>query len=165
MGQFGILVDVGTMMTASVALGISVDDTIHFLTWFRDGIDQGMTQRESTMYAYSRCATSMFQTTMIAGLGLSAFALSTFTPTQMFGIMMLAILTMAMFGDLIFLAALLNTPIGRVFRPREKKQLASETRNTDPPETTPYSDIRIDVPQPLPQPTRKKESFSVLSDE
>ncbi|MDR0611510.1 MAG: MMPL family transporter, partial [Planctomycetaceae bacterium] len=69
MGQFGILVDVGTMMTASVALGISVDDTIHFLTWFRDGIDQGMTQRNATMYAYSRCATSMFQTTMIAGLG------------------------------------------------------------------------------------------------
>ncbi|MDR2439832.1 MAG: MMPL family transporter [Planctomycetaceae bacterium] len=121
MGQFGILVDVGTMMTASVALGISVDDTIHFLTWFRDGIDQGMTQRNATMYAYSRCATSMFQTTMIAGLGLSAFALSTFTPTQMFGIMMLAILTMAMLGDLIFLAALINTPIGRVFRPRVKK--------------------------------------------
>ncbi|MDR2117613.1 MAG: MMPL family transporter [Planctomycetaceae bacterium] len=126
MGQFGILVDVGTMMTASVALGISVDDTIHFLTWFRDGIDQGMTQREATMYAYSRCATSMFQTTMIAGLGLSAFALSTFTPTQMFGIMMLAILTMAMLGDLIFLAALINTPIGRVFRPRAKKQTPAE---------------------------------------
>ncbi|MDR0336297.1 MAG: MMPL family transporter [Planctomycetaceae bacterium] len=121
MGQFGILVDVGTMMTASVALGISVDDTIHFLTWFRDGVDQGMAQREATMYAYSRCATSMFQTTMIAGLGLSAFALSTFTPTQMFGIMMLAILTMAMLGDLIFLAALINTPLGRVFRPRIKK--------------------------------------------
>lgn len=126
MGQFGILVDVGTMMTASVALGISVDDTIHFLTWFRNGIDQGMTQRDATMYAYSRCATSMFQTTMIAGLGLSAFALSTFTPTQMFGIMMLAILTMAMLGDLIFLAALINTPIGRVFRPRVKKTIALE---------------------------------------
>jgi predicted RND superfamily exporter protein len=123
MGQFGILVDVGTMMTASVALGISVDDTIHFLTWFRDGVDRGMKQKEATLYAYSRCATSMFQTTMIAGLGLSAFALSTFTPTQMFGIMMLAILTVAMFGDLVFLAALLNTPLGWVFRPRRKKEV------------------------------------------
>lgn len=122
MGQAGFLVDVGTVMTASVALGIAVDDTIHFLTWFRDGIDQGMSQKQATMFAYSRCATSMFQTTLIAGLGLAAFALSTFTPTQMFGIMMLAILSAALFGDIIFLAALLNTPIGRVFRPRKKKQ-------------------------------------------
>jgi predicted RND superfamily exporter protein len=122
MGNFGILVDVGTMMTASVALGISTDDTIHFLTWFRHGIEQSMSRREATLYAYSRCATSMVQTTLIAGLGLSAFALSTFTPTQMFGIMMLAILTMASIGDLVFLAAMLNTPLGKVFEPRRKKK-------------------------------------------
>ena len=35
MGHLGVLVDIGTMMTASVALGVAVDDTIHFLTWFR----------------------------------------------------------------------------------------------------------------------------------
>jgi predicted RND superfamily exporter protein len=171
MGQFGVLVDVGTMMTASVALGISVDDTIHFLTWFRDGIDQGMTQREATMYAYSRCATSMFQTTMIAGLGLSAFALSTFTPTQMFGIMMLAILTVAMFGDLVFLAALLNTPFGYVFRPRNKKRIAAKSNNTVSNDTISaeteqhYSEFRIDNSQPLPQPKQTKNSLSILSGE
>jgi predicted RND superfamily exporter protein len=181
MGQFGILVDVGTMMTASVALGISVDDTIHFLTWFRDGIDQGMSQQNATRYAYSRCATSMFQTTMIAGLGLSAFALSTFTPTQMFGIMMLAILTVAMFGDLVFLAAILNTPLGYVFRPRNKKRITPESGNnisgnnisddtissdTISAETEQYySEFRIDAPQPLPQPKQTKDSFSILSGE
>ncbi|GHT41804.1 hypothetical protein FACS189443_4050 [Planctomycetales bacterium] len=122
MGRFGVLVDVGTMMTASVALGISVDDTIHFLTWFRHGIEQKKSRKEATLYAYSRCATSMVQTTLIAGFGLSAFALSTFTPTQMFGIMMLAILLTASFGDLIFLAAMLNTPLGKVFEPRKNKK-------------------------------------------
>ena len=128
MGQFGFLVDVGTMMTASVALGISTDDTIHFLTWFRHGIDQGMSRGDATRFAYSRCATAMFQTTLIAGLGLATFALSTFTPTQMFGVMMLAILSTATFGDLIFLAALLNTPLGRVFEPRKKKPPAESSR-------------------------------------
>ncbi|GHT11129.1 hypothetical protein FACS1894170_04300 [Planctomycetales bacterium] len=122
MGHSGTLVDVGTMMTASVALGISTDDTIHFLTWFRHGIEQKMSRKEATLYAYSRCATSMVETTLIAGLGLSAFALSTFTPTQMFGIMMLAILTMASVGDLVFLAAILNTPLGKVFEPRVKQK-------------------------------------------
>ena len=31
----GIEIDIGTMMTASVAMGVAVDDTIHFLSWFR----------------------------------------------------------------------------------------------------------------------------------
>jgi predicted RND superfamily exporter protein len=121
MGHYGTLVDIGTMMTASVALGIATDDTIHFLTWFRHGIDLGMNRNEATRYAYSRSATAMFQTSVIAGLGLAAFALSTFTPTQMFGIMMLAILMIAMLGDLVFLAAMLNTPLGRFFEPRKEK--------------------------------------------
>jgi predicted RND superfamily exporter protein len=118
MGWFQVPVDIGTMMTASVALGIATDDTIHFMTWFRHGIDQGMNRAEATRYAYSRSATAMFQTTMIAGFGLAAFALSTFTPTQMFGVMMLAILLTATLGNLLFLAAMLNTPLGRIFEPR-----------------------------------------------
>ena len=35
MGWIGALIDIGTMMTASVAMGVAVDDTVHFLTWFR----------------------------------------------------------------------------------------------------------------------------------
>jgi hypothetical protein len=38
----------------------------------------------------------------------------------MFGVMMLTILLLAMFGDLIFLASMLNTPLGRMFEPRKK---------------------------------------------
>ena len=41
MGHFGRLVDIGTMMTASVAMGVAVDDTIHFLSWFRSYLDRG----------------------------------------------------------------------------------------------------------------------------
>ncbi|MDR0328093.1 MAG: MMPL family transporter [Planctomycetaceae bacterium] len=119
MGHFGILVDIGTMMTASVALGIATDDTIHFLTWFRHGIEEGKSRADATRYAFSRCASAMVQTTLIAGFGLAAFALSTFTPTQMFGVMMLAILLAATFGDLVFMAAILNTPLGKVFEPRK----------------------------------------------
>ena len=122
MGHYGTLVDIGTMMTASVALGIATDDTIHFLTWFRQGIDQGMNRADATRYAYSRSATAIVQTTLIAGFGLAAFALSTFTPTQMFGVMMLAILMMATFGNLVFLAAMLNTPIGWFFEKKKSKE-------------------------------------------
>ncbi|OHB72978.1 MAG: hypothetical protein A2V70_15345 [Planctomycetes bacterium RBG_13_63_9] len=125
MGWMGILVDVGTMMTASVALGVAVDDTIHFLTWFRRGLDEGHHRKQAVMLAYERCGTAMTQTTLIGGLGLSVFALSTFTPTQRFGMLMLTLLAAALAGDLIFLPALLCGPIGRCFRARSKK-LSSE---------------------------------------
>ncbi len=115
MAWMGILIDVGTMMTASVALGVAVDDTVHYLRWFRIGLDQGYDRKGAAMVAYERCATAMSQTTLIAGLGLSVFALSTFTPTQRFGYMMLALLLAAVLGDLIFLPALLSGPLGRYF--------------------------------------------------
>ena len=121
MGWVGILVDVGTMMTASVALGVAVDDTMHYLTWFRRGLDEGLDRKGAAMQAYERCGTAMTQTTLIGGLGLAAFAFSTFTPTQRFGTLMLTLLAVALVGDLIFLPALLTGPLGRVFGPRRKK--------------------------------------------
>ena len=124
MSWMGILVDVGTMMTASVALGVAVDDTMHYLTWFSDGIARGMTPQQSAVWGYKRCATAMTQSTLIAGLGLSAFMFSTFIPTQRFGVLMLVILFAALFGDLIFLPSLLTGPAGRFFlKPRKRWSL------------------------------------------
>jgi len=124
MGWLGILVDVGSMMTASVALGVAVDDTIHYLSWFRDGLDRGKGRKGAAIWAYERCATAMTQTTIIGGLGLAVFAVSTFTPTQRFGYLMLAMLFAALIGDLIFLPALLSGPVGRFFdRPHKKRHL------------------------------------------
>ncbi|MDR1477387.1 MAG: MMPL family transporter [Planctomycetaceae bacterium] len=144
MGIIGFPVDVGTMMTASVAMGIAVDDTIHYLTWFRTAIDQGCTPREANQYAYERCATAMTQTTLIGGVGLSAFAFSTFTPTQMFGVMMLAMLSVALIGDLIFLPAILSGPAGRFFVRKRASMLdlpenvlpqVTKNPEKEPPET------------------------------
>ena len=102
-------------MTASVAMGVAVDDTIHFLTWFRRGLDEGMNRQNAIMLAYDRCATAMTQTTLIGGLGLAVFSLSTFMPTQRFGILMLVLMLAALVGDLVFLPAILAGPVGRVF--------------------------------------------------
>jgi predicted RND superfamily exporter protein len=115
MGWAGIEVDIGSMMTASVAMGIAVDDTIHFLTWYQHGLAQGLDRNAAIRYSYDRVAVAMIQTTLIAGLGLAAFALSTFTPTQRFGILMLCLLVTALVGDLLLLPALLVSPIGKFF--------------------------------------------------
>ncbi len=118
MGHSHMLVDIGTMMTASVAMGVAVDDTIHFLTWFRQHIDAGLSRVEAVIETYRRVGPAMTQTTIVGGLGLFVFALSTFTPTQRFGTLMLVLLAAALVGDLILLPALLAGPLGRWFRPR-----------------------------------------------
>ena len=41
LGWLSVAVDIGSVMTASVALGIAVDDTLHYLTFFRRHLDEG----------------------------------------------------------------------------------------------------------------------------
>jgi len=115
MGHMGVALDIGSMMTASVAMGVAVDDTIHFLTWFRKGLNDGLDRKGALRLSYERCAAAMTQTTLIGGLGLSIFALSSFTPTQRFGVLMLTLLAAALIGDLIFLPAILSSPLGKYF--------------------------------------------------
>jgi predicted RND superfamily exporter protein len=117
MGWLGIEVDVGSMMTASIALGVAVDDTIHYLTWFREELSKTTDRKIAILRTYQRCATPTFQAALISGLGLSIFAFSTFTPTQRFGMLMLTILWAGVVAELIYFPALLAGPLGSVFTP------------------------------------------------
>lgn len=114
--HLGIAIDIGTMMVASVAMGVAVDDTIHFLTWFRANLDRGLDRVDALIETYRRVGPAMTQTTVVGGLGLFVFAMSTFTPTQRFGTLMLVMLAAALIGDLVLLPALLASPLGRCFR-------------------------------------------------
>ena len=117
MGHLGIVVDIGSMMCAGVAMGVAVDDTIHFLTWFRNGVTSGLPRHEAVILAYRRVGAAMTQTTLIGGLGFSVLSFSTFTPTQRFGTLMLTLLSAALIGDLVMLPGLLASPLGRFFCP------------------------------------------------
>jgi len=109
------LIDIGTVMAPSVALGVTVDDVVHFMLWFRKGIADGLDRRQATMLAYKGCARAMYQSWGVIGLGLSVFSLSPFGPTQRFGYMMVAMLTIALVGNLVFMPALLSGPLGAIF--------------------------------------------------
>jgi len=122
MCHLGLEIDIGTMMTASVAMGVAVDDTIHFLAWFRTNLAKGMTRIDAVIETYRRVGPAMTQTTIVGGLGLFVFALSTFTPTQRFGSLMLVMLATALVGDMILLPALLAGPAGRWFKCNHQKK-------------------------------------------
>jgi predicted RND superfamily exporter protein len=115
MGWLGVPVDIGSMMAASIALGVAVDDTIHFLAWFRDDFKIYGDRAAAVMNAYRRSATPTLQAALINGLGLSVFATSSFTPTQRFGWLMLAILIAGVVAELLMTPALMFGPLGKAF--------------------------------------------------
>jgi predicted RND superfamily exporter protein len=115
LGSGNLFIDIGSVMAPSVALGVTVDDVVHFMLWFRRGIADGLDRRQAVMLAYKGCARAMYQSWGVIGIGLSVFSLSPFGPTQRFGHMMLAMLTVALVGNLVLMPALLSGPLGAVF--------------------------------------------------
>jgi uncharacterized protein len=114
----GWAIDIGSMMAASIALGVAVDDTIHYLTWYRASLNHDGDRKNAILSAYHHCATPTMQATIINGLGLSVFTISTFAPTRQFGLLMLVILFAGAVAELLLLPAILAGPLGRVFKPK-----------------------------------------------
>ena len=94
MSWFDIALDIGTMMTASVAMGVCVDDTVHYANWFRRATRLGLNRRDAAVMAFENSAGAIYQSTVIVALGLVTFALSSFMPTRRFGILMCTLLAL-----------------------------------------------------------------------
>jgi predicted RND superfamily exporter protein len=107
LGFAGIRIEIGTMLTASAALGLSVDGTVHFIVCYREGLRSGLSCIEAITDGYRRCSTALVQTSAVCAFGLLVFSLSTFTPTVYFSFFMFALLIVACLADLIILPAIL----------------------------------------------------------
>jgi hypothetical protein len=107
-------VDIGSVMTASVALGIAVDGTFHFLKWFKHSMQQGMSQPEAISISFQHCGRALVQTTLICASGLLIYSLSGFLPVRHFSLMMIWMMLAALVGDLFLLPALLAGRLGDV---------------------------------------------------
>lgn len=108
-------IQIGSVMTASAALGIAVDDTVHFLTWFRRGLQNGLPRASALKDAFDRCAGAMMHTTFICAGGLLVFTVSSFVPILHFAWLMVALLLSALIGDLVLLPSILAGPLGKRF--------------------------------------------------
>jgi len=95
---------------------------LHFVTWFRRGIEQGMNRRDAVCFSYSRCATAMVQSSMICGLGLLVFSASDFVPIHRFAWLMFTLLAAALVADVVVTPAILAGPLGRYFEPHPRQR-------------------------------------------
>ena len=73
------------------------------------------------------------QTTAVCGLGLSPFVFADFVPTAQFAWMMIALLALAIVGDLILLPALLSGPFGAAFTAKGDTETHNEAEPTVQP--------------------------------
>jgi uncharacterized protein len=147
MGWLDVVVDIGSVMTPCVALGVTIDDVIHFLLWFRRGIERGLSAPSAVELAYGGCARAMLQSWGVIGLGLSAFALSTFIPTFRFGALMIGLLTVGLIGNLFFLPALLAGPLGRLIAAHVRRKAPGKRIDPAEPAPTRPTHRKIRVPQ------------------
>ena len=107
LGWAGWYVDIGMMMSGSIALGIAVDGTFHFLVRYHDQRRDGLSRHDSSRDALKRTGPPILQAAIVAAAGMLALSLSPFLPTQRFGLLTAAMLITALLGDLVLLPALL----------------------------------------------------------
>lgn len=108
----GMHVDMGSTVTASIALGITIDGTLHLITWFRIGIQQGKTRAEAVAQALGHCGPAMWQTTLVVSVGLLMLYPADLILISRFGWLMAALLAAASVTDLVLTPALLAGPLG-----------------------------------------------------
>ena len=110
MGYFGIPIKASTILVFSIAFGISVDGTIHYLAKYRQELQgTNWSIRSSTVLALQETGQSMIYNAIILFFGFGIFALSDFGGTVALGILVSITLLAAMLSNLILLPSLLLT--------------------------------------------------------
>ncbi|MDB4091320.1 MMPL family transporter, partial [Crocinitomicaceae bacterium] len=108
MGWFGIPLKPSTLLVFSIAFGISVDDTIHYLAKYRQELkSQQWDLKECVVMAIREAGLGMFYTSIVLFCGFSMFAFSEFGGTKALGMLVSLTLLVAMITNLVILPSLL----------------------------------------------------------
>ena len=103
---FGVSIRPPTAMTFAVALGIAVDDSLHFLLRYRKELRQGMNRVEAIKSTIINTGSALMITTTILVSGFSILLFSAFLPTYQFGLLSASMIGVALLCDITLLPAL-----------------------------------------------------------
>lgn len=151
MGFFSIPIKPSTILVFSIAFGISVDDTIHFLAKYRQELKvRSWDLKSCVINALRETGLSMFYTSIVLFFGFSMFALSQFGGTQALGMLVSLTLLVAMLTNLAVLPSLLLTLENRI-----------ATKSFREPGINIYSeDVDIDLDHLQVDPKTKREKIT-----
>lgn len=110
MGYFGIPLKPSTILIFSIAFGLSVDDTIHFLAQYRQELaNHNWKIKKSVFATLKEAGVSMFYTSVVLFSGFSVFMLSSFGGTIALGGLIAFTLFFGMLSNLLLLPCLVLT--------------------------------------------------------
>jgi len=108
MGLFGMTLRTSTVIIFAISLGIAVDDTIHYITRFREELVRTGDYVESMYHTLRSAGRAIVLTTFIMIAGFLVLLVSQFRATQDFGLLASITIAAALVGSLLFLPAALN---------------------------------------------------------
>jgi predicted RND superfamily exporter protein len=107
MGLAGVALDAGTVCLGCLALGIAVDDTIHFLVGYRTARDGGLEPADAISATLGRVLPALAYTTLVIGIGFAVLGLSEFTLTRNLGLVTAGLVGICLVADVTLLPALI----------------------------------------------------------
>jgi predicted RND superfamily exporter protein len=108
MGWFGIPINLGTAMIASVSMGLTIDSSIHYLVDYRRARELGMDHAEATRDTHAGVGRSLVFSNVALMIGFSVLCLSNFIPLIYFGILVSFAMLGGLLGNLVLLPLLLK---------------------------------------------------------
>ena len=107
MGLASIQFDLFTMLIASIAIGLAVDDTIHFMYNFRKYYEQTGDVREAVQRTLQTAGRAMLTTSVVLSIGFFIFTLASMNNLFNFGLLTGTAILLALLADLILAPALM----------------------------------------------------------
>jgi predicted RND superfamily exporter protein/outer membrane lipoprotein-sorting protein len=106
MGWVGLRLDMVNAMVAAVAIGIAVDDTIHFIAKYIEAVDDDKDLLQAVAYAFHVSGRAIVFTSIILFAGFAVILRSTFLPSVWFALLAAITIVMALLADLFILPAI-----------------------------------------------------------
>jgi predicted RND superfamily exporter protein len=116
MGFYGIHLRIATVVIFGVALGIAVDNTIHFLARFRDEFQCAQDYEEATRRTLMNTGRALIFSWFILSAGIGIVLMSNFVALRDFAILTIMTISMALAGAVVVMPALLL-----IFKPIREK--------------------------------------------
>lgn len=126
MGWVGVPINIATAMIASVSMGLTVDNSIHFLHSFHESRADGMSVQDALRAAHVTVGKALVFANLALIAGFSVLTLSHFIPLVYFGVLVSVAMFGGLLGNLILLPLMLQWR-SRVDSPADERQFRHET--------------------------------------
>jgi len=108
MGWSGVSLNVNTSLIANVAIGIAVNNCVHFLVHFQRNVRKGLSTADATRESLKNAGGAMLAASIALTLGFLVFGLSKFVPVSQFGLLTAFIMGTDLLANIFLLPSLMR---------------------------------------------------------